>query len=136
MAADEGRGATLTLGTSTWDSTALITSITPDAITRAALDTTHLTTTNYRTFIPEDLADPGGFTIEFHHDGDAEPPFLNVPETITITYPLQSGWSTGAQIQASGFCTEYTPGAASVGELLKGTAKFKFTGTITWTDHT
>lgn len=136
MAADEGRGATLVLGTSAWDTTALITNITPDAITRAALDTSHLTTTNYRTFIPEDLLDPGGFTVEFHHDGDVEPPISNVPETVTIQYPAQTGWSTGPSIQASGFCTEYTPGAAAVGELLKGTAKFKFTGVITFTDHT
>jgi hypothetical protein len=135
-AADEGRGATLTLGTSSWDSTALITNITPDALTRAALDTSHLTTTNYRTFIPEDLVDPGGFTIEFHHDGDAEPPISSVPETVTITYPLQSGYSTGALITGSGFCTEYTPGAAAVGELMKGTAKFKWAGSVTFTDHT
>lgn len=136
MAADEGRGATLTLGTSTWDSTALITHITPDPLTRASLDTSHLTTTNYRTFMPEDLVDPGGFTVEFHHDGNAEPPIAGTAVTTTITYPIPSGGSTGASIAASAFCTEYTPGAAAVGELMKGSAKFKFTGTVTFTDST
>lgn len=136
-APDEGRGAILTLGTSAFETPTLITSITPDALTRASLETTHLTTATHRTFTPEDLIDAGGFTIEFFHDGDEQPPITAVPETITITYPkTDSAWTTAALITGSGFFTEYTPGSAVVGELMKGTAKVKWAGPVTFTDHT
>jgi hypothetical protein len=133
---DEGRGATLTLGTSSWDTTALITNITPDAITRASLENTHLGTTNYRTFQPEELLTAGGFTIEFYHDGDAEPPINAAAETVTVTYPLQQAYATAALITGSGFCDSYTPGSAEVGSLMKGSAHFVWAGGITFTDHT
>lgn len=136
MAADEGRGATLTLGTSTWDTTALITSITPDPITREILNTSHLLTTNYHTKLVADLADAGGFSVEFHHDGDAEPPITGAAETATITYPLQGAWSTGPLITASAQCDSYTPGAAEVGVLMKGQAHFTWLTAPTFTDHT
>ncbi len=143
VAADEGRGATLTLGTSTWETAALLTSIQPDAVTRAALETTHLGTTVARTFIPEDLVDNGGFTIEFlcnasdNSGGTASQiPVLNAAETITITYALVSTSSTGQIITGSGFCTEYTAGQAAVGELIKGSAKFKWAGALTFTAAT
>lgn len=136
MAADEGRGASLTLGTSSWDSSIQLLSITPDAVTRGSLETTHLGTSTYRTFTPEDLQDAGGFTVEFFHDGDIEPPIGSAAETVTITDPLQSGWSTGSLITGSGFCDSYTPGSKSVGELMRGSAHFKWAGSITYTDHT
>lgn len=139
VAADEGRGATLTLGTNTWETAALITSITPDAVTRAALETTHLGTTTARSFIPEDLVDNGGFTIEFLANGadtNAILPVLQAAETVTITYAVMTGNTTGQIITGSGFCTEYNPPSASVGELLKGSAKFKWASTITFTAAT
>ncbi len=139
VAADEGRGATLTLGTNTWDTAALITSITPDAVTRAPLETTHLGTSVARTFIPEDLVDNGGFTIEFLNNGsdaNATLPVLQAAETITITYAVVSTSSTGQIITGSGFCTEYQMGPAAVGELIKGTAKFKWASTLTFTAAT
>lgn len=139
VAADEGRGATLTLGTNTWDTNALITSITPDAVTRSPIETTHLGTTVARTFIPEDLVDNGGFTIEFlsnSSDANATLPVLQAPETVTITYAIVSTSSTGHIITGSAFCTEYTPGAAAVGELVKGSAKFKWASTLTFTAAT
>ncbi len=139
VAADEGRGATLTLGTNTWDTAALITSIQPDAVTRAALETTHLGTATARSFIPEDLVDNGGFTIEFLNNGsdaNATLPVLLAAETITITYAIVGTSSTAQIITGSGFCTEYTMGSAQVGELIKGSAKFKWAGTLTFTAAT
>lgn len=136
--ADEGRGATLTLGTSTWDSTALIVSISPDSISRESLETTHLGTTNARTFIPSDLRDNGGFSIEFLHIDSVSPPMIYDPansqtETITITYPLQASQTNAATVTGSGFCLEYTDGAAAVGEIRRGSAKFKWASTLTFT---
>lgn len=132
--ADDGLGATLTLGTSTWEANAVITSITPDAITREALDTTHLGTTTAKTFIPTDLRDNGGFSVEFLADAaNTVCPPMAAAETVTITYPPPSGSTNGATISGSGFCTEYTPLSAAPGELMKGSAKWKWASTITFT---
>jgi len=136
--ADEGRGATLTLATSTWDNTALIVSITPDEITRESLETTNLATATARTFIPSDLRDNGGFTVDFLHIDAVAPPMIYDPsntqtETITITYPLQASQTNAATVAGSGFCTGYTDGHAAVGEIRRGTAKFKWASTITFT---
>ncbi len=139
VAADDGHGATLTLGTNTWETNALITSIKPESVTRAALETTHLATATARTFIPEDLVDNGGFEIEFLSNGsdaNATLPVLLVAETVTLTYAAISGNSTGQIITGSGFCIEYTPGTAAVGEIIKGTAKFKWASTVTFTAAT
>lgn len=132
--ADDGLGATLTLGTSTWESNAVITSISPDAITRESLDTTHLGTNTARTFIPADLRDNGGFSVEFLADaGNTVCPPFAAAETVTITYAPPSGSTNGATISGSAFCTEYTPLSAAPGELMKGSAKWKWASTITFT---
>lgn len=127
------------MGTNTWETAALIVSITPDPVTRAALDTSHLGTTTARTFMPEDLVDNGGFTIEFLNnssDANATLPVYQAAETLTLTYAPISGNSTGQIITGSGFCTEYTMGAAAVGELIRGSAKFKWASTLTFTAGT
>jgi hypothetical protein len=134
-AVDEGHGATLTLGTHTWDTAALIKSISFDAIARQALETTHLATANGRTFMPEDLPDYGSLTVEFYHIDAIAPPYA-AAETVTVTYPIGTGQSAGATIACSGFLTEYTPGSPAVGEIMMGTAKWKLTGPMTFTAAT
>ncbi len=136
IAADDGHGATLTLGTNTWETNALITKIEPEAVVREALETTYLNTATAKSFIPADLVDNGGFTIEFLNNGsdaNATLPVLLAAETITITYAVISTSSTGQIITGSGFCTEYQMGPAVAGEIIKGTAKFKWAGTVTFT---
>lgn len=135
-AQDEARGATLTLSSSTWETAALLKSIQFDAIVRQALETTHLATSNGRTFMPEDLPDYGSITIEFYHIDAIAPPFT-AAETVTITYPLGSGQSGAATFACSGFCIEYTPGSPTgVGEMMMGSIKFKLTGQATFTAAT
>jgi hypothetical protein len=134
MAADEGRGTTVTFGTSSF--TAQYLEITPDAITRDMLETTHLGTITAKSFTAADLIDSGGFTATFFHDGDEQPPYNGAAETVTITDPLQSGWSTGPKIAGSAQVDSYTPGSKRVGELMQSTMHVKFVGTITFTDHT
>lgn len=137
---EDGRGATLALGTSTWESNILIISITPEAIQREALPTSHLGTTTAKTFILEDLYDPGGFTIEFYHTDVKSPDMITTTtvtgETGTITYPMSTGAVSAATIAGTVLCTEFTPGQLQVGELSKGSAKFKFTGALTFTSAT
>lgn len=135
---NDGSGATLTMGTSTWETTALITSITPESVTRSELETTHLGTTTARTFIPEDLVNNGFFSVEvlFHDFITINTMISAAAETLTITYPLIATQSTAALITGSGFCVEYTPPTATVGELMKSTVKFKWTGVVTYTAST
>lgn len=134
--ADDGHGAILTLGTSAWDTTTLITNIDLDPITREILKTTHLVTSGGHTFIPEDLPDYGGFTLEFFSDGDVEPPITAVQEVTTITYPLQAAYSTASLVTGNAFCDSYTPASFEAGKLIKGSAHFKWNGAFTFTDHT
>lgn len=129
---DEGHGAILVLGTSSWDTAALLKTISFDAITRAALETTNLVTANARTFMPEDLPDYGSLTVEFYHIDAIAPPYA-AAETITLTYPIGVGNTAGATIACSGFLVDYTPGAPAVGEIMVGTAKWKLTGVMTFT---
>lgn len=143
VAADDGHGATLTLGISTWEANAFITSIEPDAITRAALETTTLASTAARSYIPEDLVDNGGFTINFWSNGSdnsggtaSQIPVYSPAETITLTYAIVGTSSTAQLISGTGFCTEYTPGKAKSGEIIEGSAKFKWAGALTFTAAT
>lgn len=135
VAVDEGTGATLTLGTSSWETAARILSITPDAVMRDALETTYLATTTAKTFMPADLRDNGGFSLEFLHIDSIEGPFA-AAETVTITYPTGTGQTTPATLSGSGFLVEFVPGNAAVGEIMKGSAKYKWAGTVTYTAAT
>jgi hypothetical protein len=152
MAADEGRGATITTGTSNWGTgsgespATLITNISFDGITRDPLETTVLTTSTARTFTPSDLYDAGGMTIEFFYEGDevfhatgSPPPgvpYTSAAETWTVTDPIPSGKNTGPTMAASGFIDNFTPGAKAVGELMRGSVHVKFTGAVTFADST
>jgi hypothetical protein len=133
---DDGHGASITLGTSTWDNTALITKIECDAIEREAVRTTHNGTPDGETYTPSDLPEWGCFRVEFLGDGDAEPPYNSAPEVITIIWPVQPGASTAAHIAGNGFCLEYSPATFEAGQLIKGSAKFKWAGPYTFTHGT
>lgn len=136
--ADDGQGATLTLGTSAWDTNALITSIEFDSITREALQTSHLGTTGYHTYVPADLKSPGTVSVEFFADSGAaaDCPPMSAAETVTVTYPIPAGGLAGATVAFSGFCIDYKPRNAAMGELMKGSAKWQITGAITFTQST
>lgn len=135
VAIDEGHGATLGLGTHTWDTNAKIISITPGEVSREALETSDLSTSANKTFIPADLQDNGEVSIEFYHNDSVAPPFA-APETITLTYPVGVGQSTAPIASFSGFFTGYTPGQAVSGEVRRGSARIKITGAVTYTAAT
>jgi len=142
MVADDGHGTTLTLGTSTWDTNTLIRSISPDAASRDAIETTHLSTTAAKSFIPADLVDNGGFSVEFIADQNSNTTntsftiLVASAETATLTYSPSGSNANGATISGSAFCVEYTPPSASVGGLKAGSAKFKWAGVVSYTVET
>jgi len=132
MAVDNGTGASVTFGTSSF--TANITAINGEAIERPAIDTTHLGTTTARTFIPGDLVDHGTLTLEIQFAPDDSPPIKLAAETITVTFPLSAGGATAANWAFSGFATSFSYGVP-LEELMTGSLTLKVTGDITATDE-
>lgn len=128
--AGTGNTATFTVTGSTGYTPAII-SITPGAATRESLEDTVLSTTaGKNTFIPDDLVNWGDFTIEYFYDQSAGTFNLigNAAATMTITEPLKSGEATAATIAGTAFQTSFTPGQKVNGELMRGTAVFKWDG--------
>ena len=126
--ADTGNGTTLTFATSGF--TANIYSIAGATFTRDALETTHLGTTGFKEYVPDDLVEPGEFEIEFEWNQSFStfPPISAAAETITVTYPLKTGETTNATLAGTGFLTSTTGPNVTNGEIMRGTSVVKFTG--------
>ena len=129
--ADVGTGTTITFGTSGFN--AALISIDGPSRSREAVPTSHLSTSGYHTSMPADLVAGGEINCTFQHDPDKSPPITGAIETITITWPIPSGLSSGATWASSGYLTGYTPGAA-VDELMEGSATIMLTGSPTDAD--
>ena len=105
---DTGHGATLTFGTSAlayqW------TKIGAAMTDRGEVETTDLATTDYKTFMPGDLADPGEFDIEYMFDTESAQSAISglAPETITVTFPLPTGGAVAARCTGTGFVKKRT----------------------------
>lgn len=122
MALQTGNGVTIAFGTSGF--TANYTRIGGTEMSREAIETTHLGTTDYKTFIPDALVDGGEFSCEFYWDPAMTtfPPISEDAETITITY------TTGETLSGSGFLTSSTGPDAENGSILSGEFSIKWTG--------
>lgn len=131
---DVGTGATLGFGTSSF--TANIMSMSWGGITREDVPTSHLLTVGGRTHIVGDLYEPGDLTIELQYDPDDRPPFDQVAEIITLTYPIPAGGATGATHAGTGFLTNWVPGQLDVDGLMVSTFTIKFSGDITFVNST
>lgn len=122
MAAGLGTGTSISFGTSNF--TANILSIDGQELSRVSVQTSHLGTTDYHTFIPGKLVDPGGVDIEIQFDPDDFPPIDEDTETITVSFGTGGSWA------ASGFATGFTWGAP-LEDMMTGTLTVKFSGPIT-----
>ena len=126
MALQTGNGVTIVFGTSGF--TANYTRIGGTEMSRESIETTHLGTTNYKTFVPDDLIDGGEFSCEFYWDPAMTtfPPIDAVAETITITYV------SGETLSGSGFLTSSSGPDAENGDLLSGEFSIKCAGHPTY----
>lgn len=131
--ADTGTGATIVFGTSAF--TAEIMSMSGNDISRADIDDTHLTTTGYRTYIPSDLLEGGTVEFEFAFDPDSQPPIDGAAETITITFPIPAGDSSGATLAFTGYINNWS-WSVPLEEKMTGSATIKVDGKTdpVWTD--
>lgn len=120
---DVGQGATIAFSTSFF---ATATNFEWSGISRGAKETTTLATTTAKTFMPEDLYDPGELSVDMQFDTDSAwtTALAGAAETVTITWPDSetaacSGFMTGFRITASG------------PEVMSATGTLKFSGPIT-----
>ena len=129
-----GHGATFVTGAFSGQ----IVSITPGAITREVVDTTHLGSSNATTRIPGDLYTAESWEIEFQFVPGTNN--INVGTTAascTITFPTYGGdWSAGATLTGSGFFSSFQPGQLANNELMMATGTWQWSGAVTWTSAT
>jgi hypothetical protein len=76
-----------------------------------------------------DLKDAGAVTIEYEKDAaDGEPTIGGAAASGVVTYPLQSGESTAANITGTGWITSYTPPSFKNNELQLASVTFTYDG--------
>lgn len=102
MAVDTGHGASITFGTQGGTYRCLNVGGWTEA--RGDVPTWYLATTGFKTYVPEDLNEPGEFTLAVQYEGTVGLPTLAATaETITVTHPVQPDESTAAYYAGSGY---------------------------------
>lgn len=132
-ATDTFTGTTIVFGTSGFTCELLSASL-PGA-SRAPINTSHAGTTVAHTKIPAKLIDWGQVEIEFNFDPDDEPPIDGAAETVTVTFPIPAGGTSGATLAGSMFMSNFTM-TGTVEEKMTATATLEVSGDLTWTDST
>lgn len=123
-------GTTAVFGTSSFAIN--IDEISWEGATREAINTSHMGTTTAHTFVPADLVDQGTITLSGHYDPDEDPPQNGAAETVTISWPLESGETNKATLAASVFLISFSASAPKE-DKATCTATFKITGDVTIT---
>lgn len=117
---DIGTGTSITFSTGFL---AEILDITPPGPSRGAVDTSHMGTSSYKTFIPTDLVDWGELKVEMAFAPSADPPIEDVAESIVITFPDATTWTF------SGFMTNFEA-KVPLEDKMTATATIKVTGNV------
>lgn len=117
MSLGTGHGSALAFGTQTGFTPTLI-SIDAVEQTRDKLSTTGLATTGVRSYIPEDLGEPGELAFSYYIDAEvahatgataSQLPAFTSEEVITVTLKItDSGNSDAADYSLDGFCIART----------------------------
>lgn len=133
-ASDMGTGALVGFGTSSIPYEIL--DINWSGMERAVGETTHLATTLARTYLPGDLVDPGELSLTVHVNADQDPIDDTglVIETITLTFPIPIGGSSGATWVGSGFIKSQDPVSIAIDEIMTASVTIKWSGDITTTN--
>lgn len=91
--------------------------------TRPSIKTSHNGTTDFDTFIPGDLVDPGELEVQMLFDPTKDPPIDQPAESITVTLRDGTTWVF------TGFLTNYRP-TAPFEDLATAQATIKVSGAI------
>ncbi len=130
MAADVGTGLAINFATSSFTAELMDTSA--SGISREDIQTSHMGTTGYHTFIPSKIVDGGEISFEMNFNPDQIPPVDQPIEQITITFPLPEGKTTAATVQFPGYIREWE-WTAPFDDKMTGTGTIKVAGDPTWT---
>lgn len=124
---DTGHGATATfsVGAHSYN----ITGIDLGEETLGKVSTDHLLVTGNKTYMPEDLAEPGEVVMPYQFDNEAAQLAKGVVETLTITLPMGSGQTTAATWVGSGFITNIKRPNLQTNVIQDGQITFAFDGT-------
>ncbi len=125
---DIGTGTSITFVTTAFDAEFL--SVEWSGISRGAVDSSHLLTVDWRTFIETDLVDPGTLQVEMAFDPSDEPPWLDAKEVIIVTFPVPPGLVTAATWRGDGFLTDFEFGVP-LEDKMTATGSLKMSGAIT-----
>lgn len=124
---DIGTGTSIVFVSSAFEAEVL--AIDWSGIARGVVDSSHLLTVEWRTFIPTDLVDPGEIQMEIAFDPSDEPPLHEDVERIRVTFPVPSGLVTPATWQGDGFMSGFEFNVP-LEEKMTGTGTLKMTGEI------
>ena len=124
--ADTGNQATISFATTGFTGRFHMIGSTEQEI--ADLEDSHLGTTDFKTYFPSDLAEPGEFEIEFEWQGDDTPPALGTIETITVTHPVPPGMSNGAVHAGTGYVKKVAYPELRNGAIQVGKATVRWDG--------
>lgn len=116
-------GIVVAFGTSSF--TGEFTGVSLSGQERPAIDVTKLASTNYREFLPGKLVNAGTVEFSLYFDPDEIPPIAGVAETMTITWPIKPGGSTGATLAGTGFVMSWSADAT-------GGDESAMTADVTW----
>lgn len=109
-----------------------ITDVKIGGLSREAVDVTNFGSTGgFKEFIPSTLIDSGELEVELIYDTNTAPPIGGAAETVTVTFPLKSGESTGATLAATGFLTD-SEEAVPIDDKMSQSVTIKFSGQRTY----
>lgn len=125
--ADTGTGATISLSTT---AVGQVRSLTMPEFSVEDVQTSHLGTTNYHTYVAADLTEPGEITAEILFNATSDSvPARGTAEVATITWPIHtSGNTTNATFVADGYVKSFKIPDFTIGELQVATLVFKLNG--------
>jgi hypothetical protein len=123
---DTGNGATLVL--SVTGAVGNIRNIGEIAEELGKLEDSHLGTVDKKTYIPDDLAEPGEVEFEVEFNANTALPSTGVIETCTITYPVRPSGATAASHAGTGFLTRVPTPQLANGQIQVTRMRFAFNG--------
>ena len=134
---DTGHGTTLAFATTSW--AGKIQQLSGFSKSRQKVETSYLGTSGDKTFVPGDLNDWEDVTATVLFECVTGLPALgSADETITVTYPVPPGGSTGGIVAGTGFITRVKYPQAQTGTIMLGEITFAWSGNtdVTWTAAT
>lgn len=121
-----GQGATITL---TGGATGCVRSIKLPEWTQEKIDTSCLSSTDFKKYIAGDLVDPGQIEVTAVFLPDEVPVKPSkTPQDVTVTFPLSSGGASAGSLTGSGFIMSVGGPSFEMDSLAEITFTFCFDG--------